>query len=344
MERISSLDWDMGTDFTNKFSHQVRIFAVVLVALWVLVIGFAGFRYWLFIDEDILHASPEHLMLFDDMFFIVSGVITILISAIGYIVARLYSSLSMTMKRVEHEHEEAMKHEQEKIRIKRQLTNNINHELKTPICSILGYLEMILGNDKLDKKTIRSFVEKSYDQAERLRRLMADLSTITRIDEAAEMVEREEVALTSLINDVIDDSMPQAEQQGIVVESTINRELMVNGNQMLLYSIFRNLVDNAIAYSGGRMVLIELTKESEEFYHFRVQDNGIGVDKEHLPYLFERFYRVDKGRSRKIGGTGLGLSIVKNAVVFHGGTIVAQTSPTRGLEFEFTIKKNEVFR
>ncbi len=339
LARISSLDWDMGTVFTNNLARQVRIFTIVLFVLWVIVIGFAGFRYWLFIDEDILNASPEHLLLFDDMFFIVSGVVTILISVIGYIVARLYISLGVTMKRVEHEHEEALKHEQEKIRIKRQLTNNINHELKTPICSILGYLEMILGNDKLEKKTMRTFVEKSYDQAERLRRLMADLSTITRIDEAAAMVEREDIELNSLINDVIDDTMPQAENQGIVIESTIDKELHVNGNQMLLYSIFRNLVDNAIAYSGARMVLIELTQESDEFYHFKVQDNGIGVDKEHLPYLFERFYRVDKGRSRKIGGTGLGLSIVKNAVIFHGGTIAAQTSPSRGLEFIFSIKK-----
>lgn len=331
----------MATDFMSNLSRQGRRFAVVLVSLWVLVIGFAGFRYWLFMDEDLTSASPEHLMLFDDMFFIVSGIVTILISVIGFIVARLYSTLGETMMRVEHEHEEALKHEQEKIRIKRQLTNNINHELKTPICSILGYLEMILGNEKLDNKSVRTFVEKSYDQAERLRRLMADLSTITRIDEASSMVEREDVELSSLISDVIDDTMPQADDQGIMVESRVRGELHVDGNQMLLYSIFRNLVDNAISYSGGRMVLIELVKEDDKLYYFKVQDNGIGVEEEHLPYLFERFYRVDKGRSRKAGGTGLGLSIVKNAVIFHGGTIVAKTAPSRGLEFEFTIKKLE---
>ncbi|MFI3288675.1 MAG: ATP-binding protein [Rikenellaceae bacterium] len=329
----------MATDFMSRIAQQGRIFTVVLVLLWVLVIGFAGFRYWLFMDEDFLTASPEHLMLFDDMFFIVSGIITILISVVGFTVARLYNSLGETMMRVEHEHEEALKHEQEKIRIKRQLTNNINHELKTPICSILGYLEMILGNEKLDKKTVRIFVEKSYDQAERLRRLMADLATITRIDEAASMVEREDVEVSSLVSDVIDDTMPQAEEKGIVVESRIAKEIHINGNQMLLYSIFRNLVDNAVAYSGGRLVLIDLIKEDNDLYYFRVQDNGIGVEEEHLPYLFERFYRVDKGRSRKAGGTGLGLSIVKNAVVFHGGTIIARTSPSRGLEFEFSLKK-----
>lgn len=332
----------MATDFMSRLSRQGRIFAAVLILLWIVVIGFAGFRYWLFMDEDILSASPEHLVLFDEMFFIVSGVITILVSIIGYIVVRLYGSLVEAMTKLEHEHEVTLEHEQEKIRIKRQLTNNINHELKTPICSILGYLEMILGNDKLDKKSIRTFVEKSYDQAERLRRLMADLSTITRIDEAASMVEREDVELSSLISDVVDDSMPQADEQSIIVESRVKREIHVNGNQMLLYSIFRNLVDNAIAYSGGRLVLIELVKEDEKLYTFKVQDNGIGVDAEHLPYLFERFYRVDKGRSRKAGGTGLGLSIVKNAVIFHGGSIVARVAPSRGLEFEFTIEKKVI--
>lgn len=329
----------MGTDFMSRLARQGRIFAAVLVTLWILVIGFAGFRYWLFIDEDIVTASPEHLLLFDDMFFIVSGMVTILVGVIGYIVARLYSSLGDTMMRLELEHEDAIRHEKENIRIKRQLTNNINHELKTPICSILGYLEMIIGNEKLDDKSVRNFVEKSYDQAERLRRLMADLATITRIDEASSMVEREDLELSSIITDVIEDTMPQADEQGIMVESRIKRELHVNGNSMLLYSIFRNLVDNAISYSGGRMILIELMKEDDKLYYFRVQDNGIGVDEEHLPYLFERFYRVDKGRSRKAGGTGLGLSIVKNAVIFHGGTITARVAQSRGLEFEFSIKK-----
>ncbi len=332
----------MATDFMSKLARQGRVFAVILVALWILVIGFAGFRYWLFIDVDLLTDDPDNLMLFDDMFFVVSGIITILISIIGFMVAKLYSSLGESMMQVEREKEDVLRHEQEKIRIKRQLTNNINHELKTPICSILGYLEMILGNDKLDKKTIRSFVEKSYDQAERLRRLMADLATITRIEEAASVVEREDVEMSSLISDVVDDTMPQAEEQGIVVESRVTKEIHVDGNQMLLYSIFRNLVDNAISYSGGRLVVIDLVKEDKELYYFSVQDNGIGVGEEHLPYLFERFYRVDKGRSRKAGGTGLGLSIVKNAVIFHGGTISARTSPSRGLEFDFSIKKKGI--
>ncbi len=331
----------MATVFTNKLIRQGRIFAAVLFLLWLVVMGFVAFRYWLFMDEDMYSPTPEHLLLFDDIFFIVTGVITILISAIGYVVTHLYSSLVESAERVEHEHTAALEQEQEKIRIKRQLTNNINHELKTPICSILGYLEMILGNEKLEKKNIYNFVQKSYDQAERLRRLMMDLSTITRIDEASSMVERGDVDVWTLITSVIEDTLPQAESQHIIVTSNVTTSLKVDGNQMLLYSVFRNLVDNAVAYSGGRSVTIELTETSETHYRFIIRDNGIGVEDKHLPYLFERFYRVDAGRSRKAGGTGLGLSIVKNAVLFHGGTITARTAKKGGLEFDFTIKRKE---
>ncbi len=329
----------MATAFMNSLTKQGRIFAGVLLLLWFVVMGFVAFRYWLFMDGDLLNTSPEHLALFDDLFFLVSGVITVLIGVIGFVVTRLYSTLLETLMRVEHEHEAALRQEQDKIRIKRQLTNNINHELKTPICSILGYLEMVLGNDKLDKKSSQSFVRKSYEQAERLRRLMLDLSTITRIDEAASMVERGDVDLGLLIATVVDDTIPQAEQHSIAVVNRVNGAVKVVGNNTLLYSVFRNLIDNAVAYSGGRMVAITMLSEDSERYNFSIEDNGIGVEDRHLPHLFERFYRVDAGRSRKAGGTGLGLSIVKNAVIFHGGEIIAKRSQSGGLEFNFSIKK-----
>ena len=112
------------------------------------------------------------------------------------------------------------------------------------------------------------------------------------------------------------------------------------GNSSLLYSIFRNLTDNAIAYAGvGIQITINCFREDEKFYYFSFSDTGVGVSEEHLNRLFERFYRVDKGRSRKLGGTGLGLAIVKNAVLFHGGTIFAKNIPGGGLEFVFTLQK-----
>ncbi len=275
-------------------------------------------------------------------FLFIAIIISILISVIGFITAKLYSRLQKASDDLDREHELKLNEEQEKIRIKRQLTNNINHELKTPICSILGYLDMILHNPTLTPETTESFVRKSYEQAERLRRLLSDLSTITRIDEASSMVECEDVELRHMIEDIVDDVCPQAQQQSINVVTTIERDLHIVGNHSLLYSIFRNLVDNSIAYSGGRSVWISLEGEDNDRYYFVVRDNGIGVEPKHLGYIFERFYRVDKGRSRKLGGTGLGLSIVKNAVIFHGGKIEARLAEKGGLEFHFTLVKSRM--
>ncbi len=272
-------------------------------------------------------------------FLLVAVAISILISVIGYITSKLYNHLDITTKERDREHEIARREEQEKIRIKRQLSNNINHELKTPICSILGYLDMIKSNPNLDSESCRKFVVKSYDQAERLRQLMSDLSTITRIDEASSMIEREVLDLTALIEGVMDDVVPQLEKQNIEIRSNIAHQLIIEGNHSLLYSIFRNLTDNAISYSGGRYINIDLISQSDTHYNFSFRDNGIGIDAKHLPYIFERFYRVDKGRSRKVGGTGLGLSIVKNAVLFHSGSIEAKLDEMGGLDFRFSLSK-----
>jgi signal transduction histidine kinase len=115
---------------------------------------------------------------------------------------------------------------------------------------------------------------------------------------------------------------------------------MMNGNTLQIYSIFRNLIDNSILHAGvGATIFIECYRTDLEYLYFSVADNGVGVDNKHLNKLFDRFYRVDKGRSRKLGGTGLGLSIVKNAVQFHQGRISAKNRRGGGLEFLFTLKK-----
>ncbi|MFI3316282.1 MAG: ATP-binding protein [Rikenellaceae bacterium] len=273
----------------------------------------------------------------ENTFLIVAVAISLLISVIGFITSRLYYNLDVTTKERDREQQTARREEQDKLRLKRQLTNNINHELKTPITSILGYMEMILNNPNIDPATQRQFITKSYDQAERLRQLMMDLSTITRIDEASSMIEKERINLTTLIEDVRDDVIPQLEKQNIIIKSNITKELIIEGNHSLLYSVFRNLIDNAITYSGARNIWVDLIAEDNQKYYFSLRDNGIGVDKKHLPYIFERFYRVDKGRSRKMGGTGLGLSIVKNAVLFHSGSIEARLEDMGGLEFRFSL-------
>ena len=230
-------------------------------------------------------------------------------------IIRLYARLQRTTADRDREHALALHEEQEKIRIKKQLTNNINHELKTPVAAIQGYLETLLANPCLTAEKRTAFLEKSCAQVERLRHLLSDVSTITRMDEGRELIGKEPVVL----NDLIDE---------------------VEGNPSLLSSVFRNLADNAAAYSGGRDIFIRLLSDTAEACTILFADNGIGVDEEHLPHLFERFYRIDKGRSRKLGGTGLGLSIVKNAVVIHGGTITVRNGERGGLEFVFTLRKH----
>lgn len=230
--------------------------------------------------------------------------------------------------------------EEEQASLKRQLTQNIAHELKTPVSSIQGYLETILSNPNIPKDTVRTFLERSYAQSNRLTTLLRDISVLTRMDEAPEMMEREAVNLSQVVDNIINEVALGLEEKCIRVINLMPQALMVNGNHSLLYSIFRNLMDNAIAYAGTNIqITINCFREDDTFYYFSFSDSGVGVEEEHLTRLFERFYRVDKGRSRKLGGTGLGLAIVKNAVLFHGGTIFAKNAPNGGLVFVFTLQK-----
>lgn len=252
---------------------------------------------------------------------------------------RLYIRLQKTTADRDREHALALHEEQEKIRIKKQLTNNINHELKTPVAAIRGYLETLLANPEIDPARCRTFLEKSYRQSERLHRLLADVSTITRMDEAGELFRKEPVVLNDLIEEIAADMQLHPEEQRLRVRCDFPRPLEITGSPSLLASIFRNLADNAAAYSSGRDIFIRLVEETPDAYTILFADNGIGLEEEHLPRIFERFYRVDKGRSRKLGGTGLGLSIVRNAVALHGGTITARNRREGGLEFVFTLAR-----
>ena len=223
--------------------------------------------------------------------------------------------------------------------LKRQLTQNIAHELKTPVASIQGYLETILDNPHINEQTKEQFLQRCYAQSERLTSLLHDISTLNRLDDGSDMIDFEAVDITQLVADITKETALVRQERKMTFDNQLPERIVVKGNRSLLYSVFRNLTDNAIAYAGeGRTITLE-AKEQGNKWHFIFRDNGQGVPPEHLARLFERFYRVDKGRSRKMGGTGLGLAIVKNAVLLHGGTIRVNNLPEGGLKFEFTIKK-----
>ena len=230
--------------------------------------------------------------------------------------------------------------EEEQVRLKRQLTQNIAHELKTPVSSIQGYLETIVSNENIPREKINVFLERCYAQSNRLSRLLRDISVLTRMDEAASMIDMERVDISLLVGNIINEVALELDEKHITVVNSLKKSIQIKGNYSLIYSIFRNLMDNAIAYAGANIQInINCFREDEGFYYFSFADTGVGVSPEHLNRLFERFYRVDKGRSRKLGGTGLGLAIVKNAVIIHGGSISAKNNQGGGLEFVFTLAK-----
>ena len=230
--------------------------------------------------------------------------------------------------------------QEEESRMKRQLTQNVSHELKTPVSSIQGYLETILSNPDLSPDKRQFFLERCYSQSTRLPGLLRDISVLNRLDEASEMFDLTEVNITKLIAEIQKECSQDMEEKHITSEIILPGDPTVFGNNSLLYSIFRNLYDNAIAYAGENIkITVNCYKEDPKYYYFSFSDNGVGIPEEHINRIFERFYRVDKGRSRKIGGTGLGLSIVKNGVNFHKGQISAKSSPGKGVTFFFTLKK-----
>ena len=237
--------------------------------------------------------------------------------------------------------------EEDKVRIKRQLTQNAAHELKTPAASIHGYLESILDNPDMPEDKKKHFLERCYAQSERMNKLLLDMTALTKLDDMDDNRSRvrqdyRQVNVLQVVQNVLDDTALQLQEKGIATSLQMPKHVEVLGDQSLLYSIFRNLIDNAIAYAGAStltLVCNEVEKEGRHYYEFLVSDNGIGVEPSHLEHLFERFYRVDKGRSRKLGGTGLGLAIVKNAVAAHGGQATACATPGGGLTIKFTLAR-----
>jgi len=225
------------------------------------------------------------------------------------------------------QHKAALAQERDKIRLKKQLTNNINHELKTPVASILVCADLLTDHPEISAEKRAGFIGRIRAGALRLNSLLNDVATITRMDDGASLIRKEPLEIAEIVEEIADEERLRTDMR---IVSDIP-PLTVMANKTLIESIFRNLMDNAITYSGGT----EITITADRNGNFTFRDNGAGIPEEHLPHIFERFYRIDKGRSRAMGGTGLGLSIVRNAVAIHGGTITATNDS--GLRFDFRL-------
>lgn len=263
------------------------------------------------------------------------------LGTIAHNIVLIYVRWQRTLAERERLAEIALKDEQEKARLKKELTNNINHELKTPVSAISLELETIITHkDKLSEAQRNMLISRCKANSDRLLKMIQDILTLNRLDDGADNIQKELLSLTDVVEEVSDSLLLKAEDAGIGFEINIPDTMMMLGNGPLLESIFSNLINNAILYSGGSTISIFLQEEDEKSYRIIIGDDGTGIPEEHLEHLFDRFYRIESGRSRKKGGTGIGLAIVKSAAKFHGGDITVRNLPSGGLEFTLTLAKS----
>jgi two-component system phosphate regulon sensor histidine kinase PhoR len=225
-------------------------------------------------------------------------------------------------------------------KLKQQMTSNIAHELRTPVTSIRGYLETIIACPDMPSEKKLVFVEKAYNQTLRLSELITDMALITKMEERSEKLHKEEIDLYDVANEVFDEFEERIAEKGNIVENKLSAGTVLIANRSLVYTIIRNLVENTLKYAGeGVTMHIECYSTIEKFCYITYYDTGSGVPEDHLEKIFERFYRIDEGRARDVGGSGLGLSIVKNAVKFHGGTVRVINRLEGGLQFFFSLRR-----
>ncbi len=224
---------------------------------------------------------------------------------------------------------------------KEQMSHNVAHELKTPVTAIRAYLETVLDMPDIDKDTVKKFVEKAYSQSLRLTSLINDVSMLNKLDERSDSFVVEEVVLSQCISEVLNEMEYKLVANNVTFTSMISTNLRLNGCYTLIYSLFKNLIDNSIEH-GGKDISINLYAGINQIpgdggyrIDFTYTNTGRGIPQEKLSRLFERFYRIDEGRTRKTGGCGLGLAIVNNAVLYHRGEIVADNLPEGGVVFKF---------
>lgn len=221
----------------------------------------------------------------------------------------------------------------------------VSHELKTPLAILLGYLDTLVQGAWQDQAVLRPFLEKSLAQVHRMNALVQDILLLAQIESGGWLIQPEPVSLYALLEEVWAELEPLAQSRriGLVRPPHEVQDLQVEADPFALRKVFKNLLENAIQYSPeGRVVRVDWRLGADgHTVQIVIQDNGIGIPPEHLPHIFDRFYRVDKSRSRQHGGTGLGLSLVKELLEAHGQRIYVESTPGKGTRFWFFLPASE---
>lgn len=261
------------------------------------------------------------------------------IGDIGRQIVHIFHDRAQAFVKMQEEHEITIRTIVEKNTLKRRMTNNISHELKTPVCIVKGYIDTILDNPDMDEKAKSRFMKKAQDNINRMDTLIKDISILNRFDEASDLIPTEPIDFHDAVTTVADENEESGMLGSMTFVNDVPQGTIVDANFSLLVAMLHNLTKNAVYYSKGTEVGVRYDGEEDGFYKFTFFDNGVGVDEAHLPHLFERFYCVDSGRARKSCGTGLGLPIVFDTINFHGGEISVANAAEGGLEFHFTLPK-----
>ncbi|WP_456464558.1 sensor histidine kinase [Persephonella sp.] len=217
---------------------------------------------------------------------------------------------------------------------KKDFVSNVSHELKTPITVLKGVIETLENEE--NPEVIKGFLKKAKKRIHQMDSLINDLLILAKLESKEEKIQKKKVKLRGLVNQIIDDLQHIASEKGVKVKNSVSSDFTVFVDEKKFNILLKNLIENAIKYNRqGGLVYVNADKK-DKYAYITVSDTGIGIPKESLPLIFERFYRVDKSRSRNVGGTGLGLSIVKHITEAHNGKVEVESQMGEGSKF--TIK------